>query len=175
MPGDYDPFYSRRAIIHTELNNFPSSSCFAQHLNASFFSVISLHSSFLFCNFAVRRSLRCLAVVAVSVRLSTPLRLHPTGGTRGSTWWAREWVEMASCAIYSNKFLYSTTFNWRIKWVLFALSLAPGLGDSFDWASYLMEGIEFPTFSDDESEEVCALMMPLVLQWCANSVAVVCQ
>ena len=27
------------------------------------------------------------------------------------------------------------------------------LSDSFDWASYLMEGIEYPTYSD--SDEVC--------------------
>ena len=28
--------------------------------------------------------------------------------------------------------------------------LCPELSDSFDWASYLMEGIEYPTYSDSD-------------------------
>ena len=53
-------------------------------------------------------------------------------------------------------------------------TLAAGLGDSFDWASYLMEGIEFPTFSDDESEEVCAVMIALMLRWCVLTIQGIC-
>ena len=37
-----------------------------------------------------------------------------------------------------------------LKCVCVCVLLCAELSDSFDWASYLMEGIEYPTYSDSD-------------------------